>query len=39
MADPYWITGTISTKPWSGDVADSDYVMTADKVEPFEWKQ
>ena len=38
MADPYWITGTISTKPWSGDMADTDYVMTADKVEIFAWK-
>lgn len=35
MADPYWITGTISTKTWSGDVADTDYIMSGDKVEPF----
>ncbi len=38
MADPYWITGTISTKPWTGDMADTDYVMSGDKVEIFEWK-
>jgi len=38
MADPYWVTGTISTKPWIGDMADTDYVMTGDKVEIFEWK-
>ena len=33
MADPYWITGTITTKVWSSDVADTDYVMTAIQVE------
>ncbi len=38
MADPYWITGTITTKPWTGDMADTDYVMSGDKVELFEWK-
>jgi hypothetical protein len=38
MADPYIVTGTISTKPWTGDMADTDYVMTADKVEAWEWK-
>ncbi len=38
MADPYWITGTITTKPWTGDMADTDYVMAGDKVELFEWK-
>ncbi|MEO8443764.1 MAG: DUF3299 domain-containing protein [Gammaproteobacteria bacterium] len=38
MADPYTITGTITTKPWTGDVADSDYVMAGDKVELVEWK-
>jgi hypothetical protein len=38
MADPYWITGVISTKPWTGDMADTDYVMSAEKVEIFEWQ-
>jgi len=38
MADPYWITGVISTKIWTGDMADTDYVMTGEKVEVFEWK-
>jgi hypothetical protein len=38
MADPYWITGTITTKPWMGDMADTDYVMSGDKVELFVWK-
>ena len=38
MADPYWVTGMMSTKPWTGDMADTDYVMTGDKVEVFEWK-
>ncbi len=37
MADPYWITGRINTQAWSSDIADSDYVLTADKVEIFEW--
>lgn len=39
MADPYWVTGRMSTKPWTGDMADTDYVMTGDKVEVFEWKE
>jgi len=38
MADPYWITGTISTRTWTGDMADTDYVMSGDKVEIFEWE-
>jgi hypothetical protein len=38
MADPYWITGVISTKPWTGDMADTDYVMAGEKVEIFEWR-
>jgi hypothetical protein len=36
MADPYWVIGTMSTTPWSGDVADTDYTMTADRLEPFQ---
>lgn len=35
MADPYWVVGTMSTTRWSGDVADTDYVMAGDRVEPF----
>lgn len=38
MADPYWVTGRINTQAWSSDMADSDYVLSADKVEIFEWK-
>jgi hypothetical protein len=38
MADPVWITGTLKTQAWSGDVADSDYVMAGDKVEKFKWR-
>lgn len=36
MADPYWVIGTLSTTRWSGDVADTDYVMTGDRLEPFQ---
>jgi uncharacterized protein len=36
MADPYWVIGTISTKRWSGDVADTDYVMTGERLEVFQ---
>ena len=39
MADPYWVTGRMSTKVWTSDMADSDYVMTGDAVEVFEWKE
>ena len=39
MADPYWVTGKINTKVWTSDIADSDYVLTADKIEIFEWKE
>jgi hypothetical protein len=35
MADPVWITGTITTQLWTSDAADSDYVMTGDRVEKF----
>jgi hypothetical protein len=38
MADPVWITGRLKTQAWSGDVADSDYVMAGDKVEKFQWR-
>lgn len=39
MADPYWVTGKINTKAWTSDIADSDYVLTADKIEIFEWEE
>jgi hypothetical protein len=39
MADPVWITGTLKTQAWSGDVADTDYVMTGERVEKFDWQQ
>jgi hypothetical protein len=38
MADPYIVTGIISTKPWTGDMADTDYVMAGDAVELYEWQ-
>lgn len=38
MEDPYWITGTMTTKPWSGDFADSDYILDGDRVEIFRWR-
>jgi len=37
MEDAYWITGTISTKAWTSDMADTAYVLAGDKVEIFEW--
>jgi hypothetical protein len=37
MSQPYWIIGMISTKPWSGDMADTDYVMAAERVEVFRY--
>jgi hypothetical protein len=38
MADPVWITGTLKTQAWTGDVADTDYVMSGERVEKFEWQ-
>ncbi|MEQ1800991.1 MAG: DUF3299 domain-containing protein [Gammaproteobacteria bacterium] len=35
MADPVWITGTITTQLWTNDAADADYVMTGESVERF----
>lgn len=37
MNKPYWVTGTITTQLWSGDMADSDYVMAADQVEVYRY--
>jgi hypothetical protein len=39
MANPYWVIGRLSTKPWTGDMADTDYVITGDRVEIFDWQQ
>jgi hypothetical protein len=33
---PFWVTGTISVKRYSGEVADTDYVMAGEVVEPYE---
>ncbi|MBM4221962.1 MAG: DUF3299 domain-containing protein [Gammaproteobacteria bacterium] len=37
MSQPYWIIGTISTKRWAGEVADTDYVMAGDRIEMFRY--
>ena len=39
MEEPFWITGTMTTRPWTGDMADSDYVLAGDRVEIFEWEE
>lgn len=39
MEEPFWITGTMTTRPWTGDMADSDYVLDGDRVEVFEWEE
>jgi hypothetical protein len=38
VADPCIVTGIISTKPWTGDMTDTDYVMAGDAVELHAWK-
>lgn len=37
MWDPFWITGTITTKPWLGDFAQTVYQVAAEKVEKYEY--
>jgi len=36
MSAPFWVTGTMSVKRYSGEVADADYVMAGEVVEPYE---
>lgn len=38
MEEPYWVTGRMSTKPWLGEFADSDYVLDGESVEIFRWR-
>ena len=35
--DPYWIIGTIETKPYSGDIAQTVYQMTGERVEKYDY--
>ncbi|MBT1065961.1 DUF3299 domain-containing protein [Bowmanella sp. Y26] len=36
LYDAVWITGTLSTKGWSGDIATVGYSLQGVKVEPYE---
>ncbi len=36
LYDAVWVTGTLSTKGWSGDIASVGYSMTGQAVELFE---
>jgi len=35
--DPFWITGTLETKPFISDVADSVYSLSGKLVEEYEY--
>ena len=35
--DPYWIIGTIQTKPYMGDIAETVYQMAAERLEKYEY--
>ncbi len=35
--EPYWIIGTIETKPYSGYVAETVYTMTGQQVEKYKY--
>ena len=40
MEDPWnaiWVTGTMSTKLQSTDIAETGYALVADEIELFEW--
>lgn len=40
LGDPWnavWVTGTMQTQLQSHDIADTGYVLTASKIELFEW--
>lgn len=36
LYDAVWVTGTLSTEGWSGDIATVGYSLTGLSVEPFE---
>lgn len=36
MWEPYWVTGTINTRQWISDFADSEYTMTAERLDLYE---
>jgi len=33
--DPYWIVGTMSTKPYMGDIADTVYRLSGERMEEY----
>ena len=35
--DPVWVTGRMKTQMMSTEVAETGYVLTAEKMDPFEW--
>ena len=35
--DPYWIIGTIKTKPYFGDIAETVYQISGERVEKYEY--
>ena len=35
LSDAIWVTGTLSTDGWSGDIASVGYRLTGESVEPF----
>ena len=34
--DPYWVIGTINTKPYMGDIADTVYQLAGERLEDYE---
>ena len=36
LYNPYWIIGTISTKPYMGEVADTVYRLSGERLEEYE---
>ncbi len=35
--EPYWVTGTMYTKPYNGDIAQTVYQMSADELELYKY--
>ncbi|GGW84157.1 DUF3299 domain-containing protein [Alteromonas halophila] len=35
LSDAIWVTGTLSTEGWSGDIASVGYRLTGENVAPF----
>ena len=35
--DPFWIIGTMSTKPYMGDIADTVYQLAGERLEKYEY--